>query len=109
VDERLHRVRGGASRQGRGKRRRRTEAGVGARDEARRDRGGASHRGTTGASQRGDPPGGCGGTRRAGKWIPRAGSVEGASNPTGGGPERAVGGHPPTGSEGPAHGRGPRG
>jgi len=41
VAEKGHRVRGGASRQGREKRRRRTEAGMEARDEARRGRPGA--------------------------------------------------------------------
>mgnify|MGYP003571915085 FL=1 len=45
MDETLHRVRGGATRQGREKRRRRTEAGVEARDEASRDRVGESWRG----------------------------------------------------------------
>jgi len=45
VAEIRHRVRGGASRQGRGKRRRRTEAGVEARDEVEEETDGLGHRG----------------------------------------------------------------
>jgi len=52
--ETRHRARGGANRQGREKRRRRTEAGVEARDEARRERTGES-RGATVAPGSGFP------------------------------------------------------
>lgn len=44
--------------------------------------------------------GGAGGTRRTGKWIPRVGSAEGASNPTGGCQERRNGNVCRTGARG---------
>jgi len=47
-----HRVRGGASRQGREKRRRRNEAGLEARDEVVPESGGFGHRGTTSPGSR---------------------------------------------------------
>jgi hypothetical protein len=67
VGETDHRVREGVNRQGRAKRRRRTEAGVEARDEAHQQR------------QRMRCP-----SEGAGKWISRAGSADGATNLKGG-------------------------
>jgi hypothetical protein len=71
VAEIRHRARRGANRPGREKRRRRTEAGVEPRDEARAGRS-ARQRAVRVAS--------------AGKWILRAGSVVGAANLRGGRP-----------------------
>jgi hypothetical protein len=88
------RARRGASRQGREKRRRRTEAGMEPRDEARDER-----RGPSGASRE----------ARAGKWILRVGRVGGAANLRGGCPVGREGGSPPTWRTGPERGGGPRG
>jgi hypothetical protein len=86
VAETRHRARGGASRQGREKRRRRTEAGVEARDEVHTDdptrTGEPTQRGFDQAVE--DHPERPGRRSRTGKWIPRAGSVVGAWNLTGG-------------------------
>jgi hypothetical protein len=80
VTEIRHRVRGGGNRQGRGKRRRRTEAGVEARDEAGRQ-------------------------RRAGKWTPRTGSAGEEPNLTGGRTGQPLGNRQPFGQPGPRSGR----
>jgi len=109
VDETLHRARGGESRQGREKRRRRTEAGLEPRDEVRRDHRSVSRGGTTGTDRRREPPAETGGRHRTGKWIPRAGSAEGAHDPTGGCPEQGSDHRRSPPGEGPDRGRGPRG
>ena len=62
--ETRHRAHGGASRQGRGKRRRRTEAGLEPRDEGTPSAAASAVAGEV-----------------SGKWIPGAGSVGGATNP----------------------------
>jgi hypothetical protein len=71
VAETHHRAHGGVNRQGRGKRRRRTEAGLEPRDEEIGNTAASADAGTV-----------------SGKWIPCAGSVGGAANPKGDGTYR---------------------